>query len=247
MVRSQNVLDLSSPKAKFRDTRLVALMLKSKMPYDAWKASYWSLNPRQCKGGVGVGVHPPWVFLKWPPNRWADHAEILHSLWSIFCATLGKKSTGACQVMEQWRHERNSLRPIFKGNHIFSQITCRSWLEWRYNAWFSSAHGHIWPLTFHVDLGKVIRGYWPCLAPCLPIVANLERGFGVSWGHWTEYVANFSHIDVYSDSLHYTVSISAIEPVCLQAILAMIVTLFPSETLCVTNILSIRYNNTLFS
>ena len=59
-------------------------------------------------------------------------------------------------------------------------------------------------------------------------------------------MTNFSHRDVYSASLHYPMSISAIDPVCPQAILAMSVTLFPSETLWVTNILSISYNNTLF-
>ena len=58
-------------------------------------------------------------------------------------------------------------------------------------------------------------------------------------------MANFSHRDVYSASLHYPMSISAIDPVCPQAILAMSVTLFPSETLCVTNIPSISYNNTI--
>ena len=31
---------------------------------------------------------PPMSFLEWPPNRWGDRAEILHSLWDIFCTTL---------------------------------------------------------------------------------------------------------------------------------------------------------------
>ena len=38
----------------------------------------------------------------------------------------------------------------------------------------------------------------------------------------------------------------AVDPVCSQAILAMSVTLFPSEMLYVTNIPSIKYNNTPF-
>ena len=59
-------------------------------------------------------------------------------------------------------------------------------------------------------------------------------------------MANLSLRDVYSASLHYSMSISAIDTVCPDAILAMSVTLFPSETLCVTNIPSISYNNALF-
>ena len=59
-------------------------------------------------------------------------------------------------------------------------------------------------------------------------------------------MANFSHRHVYSASLHYPISIRAIDPVCAQVILAMSVTLFPSEILCVTNIPSINGNITPF-
>ena len=59
-------------------------------------------------------------------------------------------------------------------------------------------------------------------------------------------MANFSHRHIYSASLHYSTSISAIDPVCPQAILPMRVTLFPSGMLCVTNISSINDNDTLF-
>ena len=59
-------------------------------------------------------------------------------------------------------------------------------------------------------------------------------------------MANFSHRRVYSDSLHYPMSIMAIDPVCSQTILPIWVTLFPSGMICVTNILSINGNNTLF-
>ena len=59
-------------------------------------------------------------------------------------------------------------------------------------------------------------------------------------------MANFSHRHVYSASLHYPMSIMAIDPVCPQAILPMRVTLFPSGMLCVTNIPSINGNDTLF-
>ena len=47
------------------------------------------LNPSPHRGGEVDA--PPWVFLEWPPNGWVDRAEILHSLWGIFCATFDKK------------------------------------------------------------------------------------------------------------------------------------------------------------
>ena len=59
-------------------------------------------------------------------------------------------------------------------------------------------------------------------------------------------MANFSHRHVYSASLHYPVSIKAIGLVCLQAILRMRVTLFPSGMLCFRNIPSINGNDILF-
>ena len=42
---------------------------------------------------------------------------------------------------------------------------------------------------------------------------------GASCGPEAEYVANFLHGHVYSASLHYPMSIGAIDPVCPQAIL----------------------------
>ena len=54
----------------------------------------------------------------------------------------------------------------------------------------------------------------------------------------------FPHKHVYSASLHYPMSISAIDPVCPQAILPMRVTLFPFGVLCVTNIPSMNGNDT---
>ena len=59
-------------------------------------------------------------------------------------------------------------------------------------------------------------------------------------------MATFSHRHVYSASLHYPMSIKAIDSVCSQEILAMNVTLFTSGTLYVTNIPSVNCNNTLF-
>ena len=47
-----------------------------------------TLYPRPCRGG-GWCI-PMSFFLKWPSNRWADRAEILHSSWGILCATFAK-------------------------------------------------------------------------------------------------------------------------------------------------------------
>ena len=45
------------------------------------------------------GCNPPLAFLEWPPNRGADRAEILLSLWGILCTTFGKNVlTGSGQV-----------------------------------------------------------------------------------------------------------------------------------------------------
>ena len=56
----------------------------------------------------------------------------------------------------------------------------------------------------------------------------------------------FLHRHDYSASLHYPMTIMAIDPVCPQTILPLRVTLFPSGMLCVTNIPSINGNDTLF-
>ena len=49
-----------------------------------------SLNRLTLTRAVGSIRHPH-IFLKWPPNRQADCAEILHSLWGVLCATFGRK------------------------------------------------------------------------------------------------------------------------------------------------------------
>ena len=146
--------------------------------------------------------------------------------------------TQSDQVAELWSH-KNSVRPIFPGNRVFSHATCCHWLGRRCYTWSRPAHDHIWPLTLHLDLSKVIRGQWPWLTPCQPIVDSLTV-LGVSWGPEIECVANFSHKYVYSASLQK--SISVIDPACPQAISAMSVTMI----LCVTSISSINCNNTLF-
>ena len=74
-------------------------------------------------------------------------------------------------------------------------------------------------MTWHLELSKVILGHWPWLNPCITIVINLA-GF-VFLCPETEYVANFSHRHNYSVSLHYLISIRAIDSVCPKPILAM--------------------------
>ena len=59
-------------------------------------------------------------------------------------------------------------------------------------------------------------------------------------------MANFLHGHVYGASLHYPMSIGAIDPVCPQAFLPMRVTPYPSGPLCVAYILSRNCNDTLY-
>ena len=40
--------------------------------------------------GGGGDATPMSFFMKWPPNRCADRAEILHRLWGILSTTCGK-------------------------------------------------------------------------------------------------------------------------------------------------------------
>ena len=70
------------------------------------------------------------VFLKWPPNGWADRAEIVHKLWGILCTTYDKKNCQEkkngkektkSQVIELWRRKRYSLPSIFE-EIVFSAI-----------------------------------------------------------------------------------------------------------------------------
>ena len=152
-----------------------------------------------------------------------------------------KKLTGSGQATELWRHKLNNLRPTFQRNRVFIHGTWCHWLEWGHYAWFRSAHNQMWPLTLHNDLPKVIRGHWPWLTPCIPIVANLAFFFLRSWDLIRGY---FLHGHVYSASLHYPMPVRAIDPVNPQAIFPMGVTLFPSGTLCAANISSRRFNHT---
>ena len=208
--------------------------------HDFWGRNCW-LNPHGHRGG---DASPHEFFSELAAEALGESGwnfaylmrHLLQNLRRFFF-------TGSGQVTELWRHKSNNLRPICHRNRVFSYVTCCLWLEWRHYAWFRSELDHIWPLTLHLDVSKVIRGHWPWLTPYMPIVANLAV-FGVSWGPETEHAANFSHRHVYSASWHYPTSISAIHPVCPQAILPMRVALFPSGMIYMTNIWS-RYRNNM--
>ena len=124
------------------------------------------LNPRRHSGG-GVDATPT-SFCEMAPEVLGGSRWNLHNSWDILCATFGETIvTGSGQVTELWRHMSNNLRPIFHRNRIFSNITCCYWLEWKHYAWFRSEHDRIWPVTLHLDLWKVIWGYWYWPAPYL--------------------------------------------------------------------------------
>ena len=69
--------------------------------------------------------------------------------------------------------------------------------------------------------------------------------FEVSWGSETEYVAIFSHRHLYSASLHYLMSIRAVDSVCPQAILVMIGRCSLPGQCASQNITSINCSSTL--
>ena len=62
-----------------------------------------------------------------------------------------------------------SLRPIFRGNRVFSHVDLLALTGMEIHAWSRSADDHIWPLTLHLDPSKVIRVNWPWLTPCIPM------------------------------------------------------------------------------
>ena len=87
--------------------------------------------------------------------------------------------------------------------------------------------------------------HWPWLTPCLPIVANMAvLGLIEVLRPNTRLIF---HIQMFIVPF-YTIrcQTAPLNQLALEWFLEMIVTLFPSETLCATNIPSISYNNMLF-
>ena len=154
-------------------------------------------NHRSALAGAGGGT--------WRPTPMSFSGMALEALggsrWN-FAKQLGHPFCNLAQnfdlvrsVMELWHHTSTSLRSVFHRNRIFCNVTCCHWLEWRHYlgdlSWrFRSEHDHIWPMTLHLGLSKVIRGHWPWPTPYLPIEAKLVV-LGVSWGSETEYVIHF--------------------------------------------------------
>ena len=93
---------------------------------NAFSAYAYPILPEPLFGQRGDA---PWFFFQWPPNVWADLAELLHSLWYILYATVGKKMTGWGQATELWSYAWYSPRPIFERNRVFCGVTCSHWQE----------------------------------------------------------------------------------------------------------------------
>ena len=76
-----------------------------------------------------------------------------------------------------------------------------------------------WPLTWYPDLPKVIRGYWPWLAPHLSTVTKL-RFWRFPVRSWDRICDSFYFTQVDSfigSSWPFSASIRAIDPVCPQS------------------------------
>ena len=65
-------------------------------------------------------MQPPWVFLSWTLHRLEYRAEILHSLWGVFCATFGEKIWSG-QV-------RSRSYDVITGT-TFGKISTKSWVN----------------------------------------------------------------------------------------------------------------------
>ena len=114
--------------------------------------------------GQGVDATPPWVFLSWTPHRLDNRAEIFHSLWGIFCATLMKKIWSS-QV-------RSRSYDVIRGP-TFDNISAKSWV----NATWRGAidlNGDSW-----WDWCRYMTGCdpWHC-------ARWVSRSTKVTWGHW---------------------------------------------------------------
>ena len=57
---------------------------------DRYPYTQLTFNPYQWRG-EGDDTPPMFFCLKWQPNLWPDHPEILHSLWGITYTIFGKK------------------------------------------------------------------------------------------------------------------------------------------------------------
>ena len=96
--RLTSCIECSRRREHSHETNLIASYVwnmnnkwrKNKCMFRKWTACTHFTLPL-ARAGRGV-MHPPWVFLEWPPNRWADRAQILHSLWGILCAAFGIKN-----------------------------------------------------------------------------------------------------------------------------------------------------------
>ena len=155
----------------------------------------------------------------------------------LLCTFSKQKFDHVNQATELWRQKWYSLRSMFQGNRVLSHVTYSHWKKWRYYALFMSGDDHIWPLTLHLDLSKVIQARRPWLTPYILVVAKLMFFFVCVWGgfltSWDWIRAQFFYTDIFIVLLKY---------IRCQTILQMRVTLLPSGMLCITNIPSINCN-----
>ena len=142
---------------------------------------------------------PPLVFLEWPPNRRADRAEIWHSLWGIFYATLVRKMwPGQVRIRSYDVIRGRASDRLFKETNT-TELAIIDWnRDVMHDLGQNMTTSDLWHCTN--DLVKIIRSHRPRMTPYIPIVANLAV-FGVSWGPDTKLVINFSHSHAYSASL----------------------------------------------
>ena len=150
-------------------------------------------------------------FLEWPPNCWADHAEILHSLWDILCTTFGKKWPDQVRSLSYDAISATACDHFFK-EIIFSAMGLAA-IEWngdivhdlgqhttKCDLWYckmtfqrsSQVTDLDWPHTYQQWLIWLFFGFPGVLRPSTWLI--------------------FLHGHVYSASLHYPMPIKDSEP-----------------------------------
>ena len=109
----------------------------------------------------GIKEAPLCVFLKWPPKRWTDCAEILQRQWDAPCATFegqnwyGQTRSRSHDVIIRTTSYRFFTKIAFSANNMLTGMEILCVIE--------SMHDHNWHLTLCLDLSKLIlvQRPWP--------------------------------------------------------------------------------------
>ena len=171
----------------------------------------WSgINRRQLGGR---GMPSQLSFLDWPPNGWANRAEILHSLWGVLLHNFWWISLpGQVRFKDLW-HRWYSLRPIFQWKCVNDSFPltrmgtlCMIKVRWP-------------PLTSGIAL-------WPFEGHPLTLTdSNSYSGsiwdFGGFLRSCVQIRGSFLTKACFSASFHYVTLIIVIDPVCPQTIFLM--------------------------